>query len=89
VRSIQVAEGLALSSLERLRTREEIVSFGALAATGLLSSLWAGLLPPEWGIWAGFFYGSLAISMPLIATFYERKAGRLEMEQAAGPDSDA
>ena len=78
-RAMRAADRLVLNELERLRTREEIVSFGVLAATGLASSLWAALLPPQLGIWAGFLYGTLSITMPLVAVTYDRKAGRLKI----------
>jgi uncharacterized membrane protein len=78
VRAIRAADYLALNSLERLKTREDMVSFGVLATTGLVSSIWAALLPAQWGIWAGFCYCTLPISMPLIAIAYDRKARRLE-----------
>lgn len=78
VRAIRTADNLALNSLERLKTREEIISFSVLATTGVVSSIWAGLLPVQWGIWAFFWYGTLPISMPLIAIVFARKAKRLE-----------
>ena len=77
-RAMRVADCLALNELERVKTREDAVSFGVLATTGLASCLWAGLLPLRWGIWAGFWYFTLLISMPLVVVIYGRKAQRLK-----------
>jgi uncharacterized membrane protein len=77
VRAMRVADSLGLNKLERLRTREEVISFSVLATTALLSCLWAGLLPQNWGVWAGFWYATLPISMPMVAVVYDRKARRL------------
>ena len=80
VRAIRAADDLALNRFERVKTREEIASFSVLAATGLVSSLWAGLLPIQWGVWAGFWYGTLPISMPMVAAAFDRKVRRLERD---------
>jgi uncharacterized membrane protein len=74
------ARQLCLDELEALRTREEIVSHGVFAATGLVSSLVAGLLPTSIGIWAGFVYPTLSITMPIVATRYQRLADRLRAD---------
>ncbi len=82
LRAVRRADHLALNELERLQAREEVVSFGVLSATGLVSCLWAGLLPAQWGVWAGFWYSTLPISMPLVAVSYRRKADRLTSSAA-------
>ena len=76
-RALRAADPLRLNSLERLKTRGEIASFGILAATGLASCLWAALLPYRWGVWAGFWYMTLPVSMSLVAVIYDRKARTL------------
>jgi hypothetical protein len=83
VRAMRAAGSLGLNRLERLKTREEIISFGVLAATALISCLWAGLLPHSWGVWAGFWYATLPVSMSLVAVIYDRKARRLAGAQAS------
>lgn len=80
MRALRLADSLGLNRLEQLRTQEEAVSHGVLAATGLASALFAWILPPAWAIWAGFTYTTLAISMPLIATIYERRAKQVVSE---------
>ncbi len=69
---------LRLSAAERLRTRHGVVSSATLATTGLVSALAAGVLPPRLGVWAGFVYPTLAVTMPVIATRFGRAAARLE-----------
>ena len=69
--------GLRLSALERLLTRHGVVANGLMAATGLLSALAAGLLPSRLGVWAGFVYTTLAVTMPVLSTRFRRAADRL------------
>jgi uncharacterized membrane protein len=76
LRALHLRDVLGLNRLERLRTKEEVVSHGVLALTGLASALFAWVLPPHLAIWAGFAYTTLAISMPMIATIYERRVKR-------------
>jgi uncharacterized membrane protein len=71
------AEELKLNTLERWITRSGIVNFGTLSLTGLLSFLWAWLAPGKLGIWAGFAYATLPISMPLLGNYYGRKHKKL------------
>ncbi len=78
VQALREADDLELNSLEQLKTRKEIVIHFVLSMTGLLSSLWAGLLPLKWGIWAGFSYVTLWISMPLVSKIYAKKEKRLK-----------
>jgi hypothetical protein len=77
-RALKAGSRLALDGVERLKTREDIVSFSVLAATGLVSSLWAGLLPAELGVWAGFIYCTLPITMPVVAIRFARKVEKLK-----------
>jgi uncharacterized membrane protein len=70
-------EQLRLSEIERLRTRHEITSHLVLATTGLASALVAAVLPPKLGVWAGFVYMTLNITMPVTATRHARQIDRL------------
>ena len=77
VHAYRTSGRLALNDLERLKTRAEIASYAVLSATGLASCLWAALLPLRWGVWAGFGYASLMISLPLVSLGFRRAARRL------------
>lgn len=69
---------LRLDAGERLRTRHKVESWAVMLATGLLSALWAGVMPDPLGVFAGFVYATLALTMPIQATRQERQAQRLE-----------
>lgn len=69
---------LRLDAGERLRTRHKVESWAVMLATGLLSALWAGVMPDPLGVFAGFVYATLALTMPIQATRQERQARRLE-----------
>lgn len=75
--ALSLADELELDALERLRTRQAIRSWSVLAATGAASALWALLLPAAWGVWAGFVYMQLAVTMPWLAVRAERQAQAL------------
>jgi hypothetical protein len=77
LRALRAGGRLALNPAERLTTRSDVVSFAVMAATGLLSALMAWLLPPQWGIWAGFCYATLPITMPAVAIAYNYKVQRV------------
>jgi uncharacterized membrane protein len=79
-RALRAGEELRLSAIERLRTGQEITAHAVLGATGLVSALVAGLLPTRLGIWAGFVYMILPVTMPLLALRYGRRADRLRAE---------
>lgn len=68
---------LHLDAVERTRTNEEIFGWMAMAITGVVSALFAWLAPPRLGVWAGFAYTTLCVSMPWIAVHHERKVARL------------
>lgn len=76
--ALSLADELGLDALERLRTRQQIHSWSLLAATGAASASWALLLPTAWGVWAGFVYTHLAVTMPWLALRTERQAQLLE-----------
>lgn len=69
---------LRLDVGESLRTRHKVESWVVMLATGLLSALWAGVMPDPYGAYAGFVYALLSVAMPVLATRQERQARRLE-----------
>jgi hypothetical protein len=77
LRALEAATHLRLSPLELLRTRQEVVGNGVLAITGIASALAAALLPLKLGVWAGFVYMTLPLSMSLTATRFARKSALL------------
>ncbi len=79
VRALRAANQLLLDERERVLTRSDVVSFSVMAATGLASAMAAGFLPVRLGVWAGFAYATLPITMPWIAIRYANRA-----ERAAG-----
>jgi len=87
LRALTAAAALRLDAVERLRTRQGIAFNAALAATGLASALVAAWLPTRIGVWAGFVYTTLPISMPILAMHYERQAGRIGNGQALSTGS--
>lgn len=70
------AESLHLDAVERLLTQQGVVGNAVMSATGIASALVAGLLPDRVGVWAGFVYVTLVVSMPAVAKVYARRAGR-------------
>lgn len=70
-------EHLRLDAGERLRTRHKVASWLVSLGTGLLSALWAAVMPDRLGVFAGFVYMLLAVIMPILATRQERQARRL------------
>lgn len=83
LRALKLGPMLSLNDLERLRTRQEIASFGLIAMTCLISILWAWVMPPPIAVYAGFAYMTLAASMPTVAIVFEKKAERLARGAAA------
>lgn len=79
-RAQRFAAELKLDAAERVLTRHGVVSHATMAATGLASALAAGLLPPRFGVWAGFIYMTLGISMPMLSARYRRSAERVARE---------
>jgi uncharacterized membrane protein len=83
LRALKAGPALGLDALERLRTRQEITSFGLIAMTCLISVFWAWVMPPPIAVYAGFAYMTLAASMPTVAIVFEKKAERLARDAAA------
>jgi len=79
-RALRVSDQLRLDAAERLRTRQEIARTGTLAMTGLASAVFALVMPPQIAIWAGFFYMTLPISMPILAIGFQKRVEALLAE---------
>lgn len=79
------APGLRLDAVERLRTRHKVQSWTVMMGTGLLSALWAGVMPDPLGAFAGFVYAALAVVMPVLAIRHERQARALAPDTAQPP----
>jgi transmembrane protein TMEM174 (potassium channel) len=73
---------LALSPLEILQTRGEIIGWSIAMITGLVSTLMAVILPVDKAPLAGFVYWTLAITMPSFGFWFEKRTSAL-------PNSDA
>jgi len=82
-RALKVGDALGLNAVERLRTRQEIIMNLTLGGTGVISALWAAVMPMGLGVLAGFFYMTLPITMPVLAIRYSRRAEDLLAEGAA------
>ena len=63
------------------RTDEEIRVWTVMAVTALASALFAWIAPTRIGMWAGFVYPSLMITMPWIGIAADRKAQTLRREE--------
>jgi uncharacterized membrane protein len=76
-RALRIADTLELNPIERLETRVDVVMSLILAGTGMTSALFAWLVPPALGVWAGFIYMTLPISMSVAGIHYGRKVRAL------------
>jgi uncharacterized membrane protein len=68
---------LGLNEFEELASRYQMMQWWVMAATGVVSALWAGLMPPRLGVWAGMIYSSLAVIMPVFSRTYGGRLRRL------------
>jgi uncharacterized membrane protein len=71
-------EELKLNPLEIVRTNQEIVTWFTMSFTGLVSGLFAIIMPVKIAVWAGFVYLTLPITIPYLATRYEKKAQSMQ-----------
>jgi uncharacterized membrane protein len=76
-RALRIADTLELNPIERMETRVDVVMSLILAGTGITSALFAWLVPPALGVWAGFIYMTLPISMSVAGIHYGRKVQAL------------
>jgi uncharacterized membrane protein len=72
--SQSTTESLCLNDIEKHTVKSERISWAVLSATGLVSALWAWLMPPWLGVWSGMWYVTLNISMPLLGWQSARNA---------------
>jgi uncharacterized membrane protein len=77
IRASTLADKLHLNAVERIRTRAEIASWLAMAATALISFVFAWIAAPKGGVWSMFFYSTLGFSMPYISIAYGKKLEKL------------
>jgi len=70
--ALQLKGELVLSELEQKKTRSEMILYAVLSLTGFTSALFALIMPEGIGIFAGFFYTTLPITMPLTARRLKR-----------------
>ncbi len=78
------SNSLKLNRIEILKTDLEIVSFVVVSGTGLVSVLFAWLVPSEMNLLAGFFYITLAITVPVIENIYKRKIKKCMKNKSNG-----
>lgn len=65
---------LRLDPRERLLTRQKIVMFAVMGSAGLVSALFAAVMPTRIAVFAGFVYMALPVVMPVLAIRQARKA---------------
>lgn len=68
---------LGLNELELLKTKSEKVVWLTQSLTGLVSALFAWLMPSQIAVFAGFWYMSFPISLTLVASYFKRKLKEL------------
>ncbi len=69
---------LSLNAREVLLTTQQVTVWTVMAATGLASAAFAAVTPAGVGVWAGFVYSSLPVTMPLLARRYAKKAAEID-----------
>ncbi len=78
LRVLKGAATLNLNEVERIRTSQQVVQHLILGATGVASAVWALALPPQAGIYAGFLYMILPVSIPLLSARYDKRVEKLQ-----------
>lgn len=74
---------LRLDELEALVTRQKMTVLGLQAATGAVSAACAAFLPTAIGVYAGFVYLTLPITVPILAIRHDKQAERLRRARNA------
>lgn len=64
---------LELSQIEIIKTKGEIAHWSVAAITGIISALFAIVMPENIAVYAAFAYSTMAFTMPLIAIWYGKK----------------
>jgi len=72
-RALYLHKRLMLSALECLETRNDMITWGVVALTGMASTVMALLLPEDITAAAGYVYWSLVFSMPLMSWLAARR----------------
>jgi len=70
-------DALRLNELERLATRSEVMGWRIMTATGVLSALFALLVPGDFKAFAGFVYFLLPVAMPINAIYFDKRMAPL------------
>ncbi len=70
---------LSLNRLEVIRTDTEIVTYLIVSLTGIISVLFAWLVPPQLNILAGFIYITLPVTELLIEGHFRKKEKKLKL----------
>lgn len=73
-RALVKREELALDAYEIAETQAEVVMSTLVAATAVVSALFAWLMPPQIGVYAGFIYMSLAATVPVAAIYFAKRS---------------
>lgn len=82
-RVLAVADALGLDGWERVRTQQQVAFWAVQAVTGLASAAFAGLMPTRLGVWAGFVYCTLPITMSFVANRYGKLAESVKADEVA------
>jgi hypothetical protein len=72
-RSQAVADTMKLNEEERLRTRLDLMVWSIHSSVGLLSALFAWLLPERIGVYGGFVYFLLPATVPFVGIHFGRR----------------
>jgi hypothetical protein len=72
-RALRLTIPLALNARERLQTLGDLLGWGIVTLTGLVSTLLAATLPADLGPAAGFVYCSPALTLPLLGRWMRGK----------------
>jgi len=74
---------LCLNRWEVFQTRGDVIGWGLVTVTGLVSAALALALPDELSPSAGFVYWSLAITMPAFSIWFARRVRSLRIADSA------
>ena len=72
-RALKLKSDLQLNKYEINKTKAAIAPWVLMTITGFTSAILALLLPTKYGIFAGFVYFTLAVSMPVTTFLYNKK----------------
>ena len=72
---------LKLNKIEIIKTDADIANYILLAGTGIVSALFAWLIPPNINLMAGFVYLILPIAIPLMSNHYKKKIKKMQISE--------